>query len=79
MPYYWKRGLVLGVVVGLMLHILLQQLSLRTPPQPQGNLEVSQPTRKSQPVRHQTPLGLVMGLTLFVLCCAMPGPQEMTR
>ena len=74
MPYYWKRGLAVGLVVGLMLHLLIQQLEARSPEIPRGNYQVAVPSQP-QPARPRTSLGLVMGLTVFLLCCAMPGPH----
>lgn len=72
MPYYWKRGLVAGLVIGLMLHVLLQQLELRHPAQANGNFPMtSAPTASPS----KTPLGPLMGLVIFALCCAMPGPS----
>lgn len=73
MPFYWKRGLAMGLVVGVMLHLLLQQLELRSPVLPMGNV----PTQaNSRPVHRGTPLGPLLGVTVFVLCCVMPGPSE---
>lgn len=74
MPYYWKRGLLVGLVVGVMLHFLILQLEARSPEVPRGNYQVATPAR-SEPKRPRTSLGLVMGLTVFLLCCAMPGPH----
>lgn len=75
MPYYWKRGLLVGLVVGVMLHFLLQQLQARSPEVPRGNYQMSVPSPSQAPSRPRTSLGLVMGLTVFLLCCAMPGPN----
>lgn len=74
MPYYWKRGLIVGLVVGLTLHILLQQLSARAP-LPQGNMPMDDPAAPTPVREHHTPLGPLMGIVLFALCCVMPGPN----
>ena len=73
MPYYWKRGLVVGLVTGFMLHILLQQLADRHPVLPEGNVPVAT-VGSAPPPPKGTPLGPLMGLTVFVLCCVMPAP-----
>ena len=73
MPYYWKRGLIAGLVVGITLHILLQQLAIRRPAQPLGNIPMTASETETAP-RPRTPLGPLMGVTIFVLCCVMPGP-----
>jgi hypothetical protein len=72
-PYYWKRGLIVGLVTGLMLHVLLQQLADRHPVQPEGNVPVAS-VAEATPTHRPTPLGPLMGLTIFVLCCVMPAP-----
>lgn len=74
MPYYWKRGLIAGLVVGVMLHILLQQLTARTP-MGSGNMQMDNPSAPAPVQTHHTPLGPLMGLTIFALCCVMPGPD----
>lgn len=72
MPYYWKRGLLVGLVVGVMLHLLLLQLASRQPELPEGNI----PVAATQRVPHKTtPLGPLMGIVIFTMCCVMPGPQ----
>lgn len=76
MPYYWKRGMVAGLVVGFMLHVLLQQLALRHPPPATGNYPVSAGA-SSDASNRGTPLGPLMGLVIFALCCVMPGPKGM--
>jgi hypothetical protein len=72
--HYWKQGLVLGLVVGVMLHVLLQQLSSRGA-LPQGNLPVDRPNSTIPVSRPHTPLGPLMGITIFALCWVMPGPN----
>lgn len=73
MPYYWKRGLLMGLVTGTMLHLLLQQLEARQPDLPLGNM----PMAATQSVPHKsTPLGPFIGVVVFALCCVMPGPKE---
>jgi len=72
--YYWKQGLVAGLVVGLVLHILMMQLQARSP-LPQGNVPVDQPKNPGPVTEHHTPLGPLMGLTIFALCLVMPGPD----
>ena len=74
MGYYWKQGLVAGLVVGLVLHILMMQLQARSP-LPQGNVPVDQPKSPGPVTEHHTPLGPLMGLTIFALCFVMPGPD----
>ncbi len=73
MGYYWKQGLIAGLAVGFVLHILMQQLAARST-LPTGNVEMEQPG-KAAPVTHHTPLGPLMGLTIFALCMVMPGPD----
>lgn len=74
MGYYWKQGLVAGLVVGFVLHILMQQLQARSP-LPQGNVPVDQPRNPGPVTEHHTPLGPLMGITIFALCFVMPGPN----
>lgn len=73
MPYYWKRGLLVGLVVGVMLHLLMIQLQSRTPDFPEGNIPVAE--SQAVPPRPTTPLGPLMGLVVFAACCWMPGPN----
>lgn len=74
MGYYWKQGLIAGLAVGLVLHILMQQLSARSP-LPDGNMPVEQAGKPAPVSSHHTPLGPLMGLTIFALCMVMPGPD----
>ncbi|MCW5871054.1 MAG: hypothetical protein KIS61_27610, partial [Candidatus Eremiobacteraeota bacterium] len=53
---------------------LMQQLAARSP-LPDGNLPVEQPGQPAPVSRHHTPLGPLMGLTIFALCMVMPGPN----
>lgn len=74
MGYYWKQGLVTGLIVGVLLHVLLQQLSSRGT-MPQGNLPMDNPNAPIPVTRPHTPLGPLMGVTIFLLCWVMPGPN----
>ncbi len=74
MGYYWKQGLAAGLAVGLVLHILMQQLAARSP-LPDGNMAIDQPAKPAPVSSHHTPLGPLMGLTIFALCMVMPGPN----
>lgn len=74
MGYYWKQGLIAGLVVGFVLHVLMQQLSARSP-LPDGNMQMDQPGKVAPVSTHHTPLGPLMGLTIFALCMVMPGPN----
>ncbi|MFN8611041.1 MAG: hypothetical protein U0931_26095 [Vulcanimicrobiota bacterium] len=74
MGYYWKQGLITGLVVGLLMHVLMQQLQAR-PPLAQGNFPVDNPQAPAPLSRPHTPLGPLMGLTIFALCWVMPGPN----
>ncbi len=74
MGYYWKQGLGAGLAVGFVLHILMQQLTAREP-LPDGNLPVEQQGKPVPVNTHHTPLGPLMGLTIFGLCMVMPGPN----
>lgn len=73
MPYYWKRGLIVGLVVGFLLHGLLLGLEARRPDVPEGNFVTARTERQAH---KGTPLGPLLGLTVFALCCVMPGPKE---
>ena len=65
----------MGLVVGVTLHLLMDQLQSREPEFPMGNLPTAATTRSE--TRKPTPLGPLMGITIFVLCCMMPGaPPE---
>lgn len=76
LPPYWKRGAIYGLVVGLSLHLLLRELQARTPEMPLGNMA----TERSQPHhRKTTPLGPLLGVTIFVLFCVMPGSRPEPR
>jgi hypothetical protein len=72
-PYYWKRGLLFGVIIGVILHLLLGHLAARDEGLSSSNLPTASTTRPEP--KPGTPLGPLIGVTVFLLCCVMPGPQ----
>jgi hypothetical protein len=61
----------MGLVVGVTMHLLMHQLQSREPEIALGNMPTAANTPQS---KHQpTPLGPLMGITVFALCCVLPG------
>lgn len=62
----------MGLVVGVMLHGLLLGLEQRRPQVPEGNFVTG---RTEHQAHKGTPLGPLLGLVVFALCCVMPAPD----
>jgi hypothetical protein len=89
MPFYWKRGIVAGLAVGLIMSFLVRRIDpavtsgpqVRTVPASsigEGNVAVRPPTPDNDEDtsrQHRTPFGPLMGVIVLALFWSMPGPD----
>lgn len=73
LPYYWKRGAVAGVAIWLILTYLVSRLEVRE--QIAGSNMPQETEIKLQKPAHQTDFGGFLGVLIFALFCAVPGPH----
>ena len=73
LPYYWKRGLLAGIVIWLVLGFLVSHLEKRQELM-DSNVPVAQKPAARPPMK-QTDFGSFLGVLIFALFCAVPGPD----
>ena len=71
-PYYWKRGLLAGVSIGIVLSFLIGRLDRRSQ-QMTSNIPV-EPEQVYATPRPRTDFGMFVGVVVFALFCVVPGP-----
>jgi hypothetical protein len=77
LPYYWKRGVIAGVAIWLILSYLVSRLEVRE--QIAGSNMPQETEIKLKKPAHQTDFGGFLGVLVFALFCVVPGPYHNQR
>ena len=77
LPYYWKRGVIAGLAIWIILSYLVGRLEVR---EQIATSNMPQETEiKLRKPAHQTDFGSFLGVLVFALFCVVPGPYHDQR